>query len=79
MSPYLNMLYFYQVAEQQDGSCDDFQEQPNSDEKGVLKGRYSMDNAMEDKICDLYDLYVEVLKLCVNSSGSSILNFILIP
>lgn len=79
MSPYLNMLYFYQVAEQQDGSSDDFQEQPNSDEKGVLKGRYSMDNAMEDKICDLYDLYVEVLKLCVNSSGSSILNFILIP
>ncbi|XXG87093.1 hypothetical protein AAC387_Pa11g1868 [Persea americana] len=49
----------FKVAEQQDGSCDDFQEQPNSDEKGVLKGRYSMDNAMEDKICDLYDLYVE--------------------
>lgn len=73
------MLYFYQVAEQQDGSSDDFQEQPNSDEKGVLKGRYSMDDAMEDKICDLYDLYVEVLKLCLSFSGSSILIFITIP
>lgn len=73
------MLYFYQVAEQQDGSSDDFQEQPNSDEKGVLKGRYSMDDAMEDKICDLYDLYVEVLKLCLSFSGSSILIFITKP
>lgn len=73
------MLYFYQVAEQQDGSSDDFQEQPNSDEKGVLKGRYSMDDAMEDKICDLYDLYVEVLKLCLSFSGSSILIFITTP
>lgn len=73
------MLYFYQVAEQQDGSSDDFQEQPNSDEKGVFKGRYSMDDAMEDKICDLYDLYVEVLKLCLSFSGSSILIFITIP
>ncbi|KAL5714512.1 hypothetical protein ACHQM5_016461 [Ranunculus cassubicifolius] len=38
---------------QQDGSCDDFQ-----DEKGI-KPKVCMDNAMEDKICDLYDLYVE--------------------
>ncbi|WOK94578.1 ubinuclein-1 [Canna indica] len=47
-----------QLAEQQDGSADDFQE-INVDERRALKGRYSMDAALEDKICDLYDLYVE--------------------
>ncbi|KAJ8499518.1 hypothetical protein OPV22_010070 [Ensete ventricosum] len=31
----------------------------NNDERRALKGRYSMDSALEDKICDLYDLYVE--------------------
>eukprot|EP00262_Sarcandra_glabra_P020516 TRINITY_DN8191_c0_g1_i1.p1 TRINITY_DN8191_c0_g1~~TRINITY_DN8191_c0_g1_i1.p1 ORF type:complete len:588 (+),score=127.78 TRINITY_DN8191_c0_g1_i1:72-1766(+) len=47
------------VAEQQDLPSDDFQEMVGSEEKGVLKRKYSMDDAMEDKICDLYDLYVE--------------------
>ncbi|XP_077224676.1 ubinuclein-1-like isoform X2 [Tasmannia lanceolata] len=47
------------AAEQRDGSSDDFQEVHGSEEKGTLKGRYIMDVAMEDKICDLYDLYVE--------------------
>ncbi|CAL9150353.1 unnamed protein product [Musa hybrid cultivar] len=46
------------LAEKQDGSADDFQE-INNDERSLLKGRYSMDAALEDKICDLYDLYVE--------------------
>ncbi|KAJ4966217.1 hypothetical protein NE237_018066 [Protea cynaroides] len=41
----------------QDGT-DDFQEVRGSEDKGV-KGKYDMDDAMEDKICDLYDLYVE--------------------
>ncbi|PIA60545.1 hypothetical protein AQUCO_00300202v1 [Aquilegia coerulea] len=47
------------VSAQQDGACDDFEEVRGSEEKGVLKVKGSMDNAMEDKICDLYDLYVE--------------------
>ncbi|XP_064950113.1 ubinuclein-1-like isoform X3 [Musa acuminata AAA Group] len=46
------------LPELQDGSADNFQK-INNDEKRVLKGRYSMDSALEDKICDLYDLYVE--------------------
>ncbi|XP_010269067.1 PREDICTED: ubinuclein-1-like isoform X3 [Nelumbo nucifera] len=46
------------VPEQRDGASVDFQEVLDSEEKGV-KGKYSMDDAMEDKICDLYDLYVE--------------------
>ncbi|OVA03636.1 Hpc2-related domain [Macleaya cordata] len=45
--------------EQQDGTSDDFREAMDSKEKGLPKGTYSMDDAMEDKICDLYDLYVE--------------------
>ncbi|ERN08754.1 hypothetical protein AMTRI_Chr11g99470 [Amborella trichopoda] len=40
-------------------SSDDFQDAPNSDEKGALKGRYKWDNATEDRLCDLYDQYVE--------------------
>ncbi|XP_008805861.2 ubinuclein-1-like isoform X2 [Phoenix dactylifera] len=42
-----------------DASADDFQEVINNDERRALKGKYSMDSALEDKICDLYDLYVE--------------------
>ncbi|KAH9691365.1 ubinuclein-1 [Citrus sinensis] len=46
--------------EQQAGASDDFQE-IGSEEKGVLKRKYRMDSALEDKICDLYDLYVDGL------------------
>ncbi|XP_020092247.1 ubinuclein-1-like isoform X1 [Ananas comosus] len=46
-------------TEQQDGSTDDFQEAVSNEERRALKGRHSMDAALEDKICDLYDLYVE--------------------
>ncbi|KAJ4798747.1 wound-responsive family protein [Rhynchospora pubera] len=45
------------VEEQQaNGSGDDFQEVGYS---GALKGKFTMDHALEDKMCDLYDLYVE--------------------
>uniref|UniRef100_A0A1D1YC36 Ubinuclein-1 n=3 Tax=Anthurium amnicola TaxID=1678845 RepID=A0A1D1YC36_9ARAE len=40
------------VPEQQDRFSDDFQEV-------TLKVKYCMDDAIEDKICDLYDLFVE--------------------
>lgn len=49
------------MAEKQDGSADDFQEAPVTDEKRALKKAFIMDKALEDKICDLYDLYVEVI------------------
>ncbi|XP_058097436.1 ubinuclein-1-like isoform X2 [Magnolia sinica] len=57
LSPQLRIcLSQMKAAIQQDGSSDDFQDvHHGSDEKG----RYGMDDAMEDKICDLYDLYVE--------------------
>lgn len=47
--------------DQQVGSSDDFQEF-GSEEKGVLKRKFSMGDEMEDKICDLYDLYVDGLE-----------------
>ncbi|KAK9271218.1 hypothetical protein L1049_026808 [Liquidambar formosana] len=46
--------------EQQAGASDDFQE-IGPEEKGVIKRKFSMDDAMEEKICDLYDLYVDGL------------------
>ncbi|KAI8004421.1 Ubinuclein-2 [Camellia lanceoleosa] len=48
------------ALEQQAGASDDFQEIGN-EEKEVIKRKYSMDDVLEDKICDLYDLYVEGL------------------
>ncbi|XP_062227686.1 ubinuclein-1-like isoform X2 [Phragmites australis] len=45
------------VNEQQDGSADDFQ--VTNDGRRALKGKSVMDTALEDRICDLYDLYVE--------------------
>jgi ubinuclein len=52
------LLMCYQVNEQQDGSADDFQAVP--EEGRDLKGKFAMDSALEDRMCDLYDLYVEV-------------------
>ncbi|XP_038700385.1 ubinuclein-1-like isoform X2 [Tripterygium wilfordii] len=46
--------------EQQAGLSDDFQE-VGSVEKGVNKRKFRMDAAMEDKICDLYDLFIDGL------------------
>nr|GMD52209.1 ubinuclein-1-like isoform X5 [Ipomoea batatas] len=42
------------TIEQEDRTLEDFQD--------VIKKRYRMDNALEDKICDLYDLYIEGLE-----------------
>ncbi|KAK9110231.1 hypothetical protein Sjap_018291 [Stephania japonica] len=47
------------VIEQQDEAFNDIRQASGSDEKVGLKGRFGMDNMMEDKICDLYDQYVE--------------------
>lgn len=51
------MIAKAKVNEQQDGSADDFQ--AVTDERRDLKGKSAMDSALEDRICDLYDLYVE--------------------
>ena len=53
------MLSVFQAAEQQAGTSDDFQE-ISAEEKEAFKRKYSLDDALEDKICDLYDLYIEV-------------------
>ena len=42
------------------------QDVTNSETLGLhapFKAKYSMDNEMEDKICDFYDIYVQVLLL----------------
>lgn len=41
----------------------DIQEVLGYEEKVSHKKQYSMDNAIEDKICDIYDLYTQVLLL----------------
>ncbi|GLT84938.1 hypothetical protein SLE2022_031450 [Rubroshorea leprosula] len=46
--------------ELQAGVSDDFQE-IGSEVKGALKRKFSMDTALEDKICGLYDLFVDGL------------------
>lgn len=51
---------YMQTIEQEDRTLEDFQ-----DVKDVIKKRYRMDNALEDKICDLYDLYIEVKAFCL--------------
>ena len=53
--------------EQQAGASDDFQEIA-PEEKEASKRKFSMDAALEDKICDLYDLYVDVLFCVCNAS-----------
>ncbi|KAI4387977.1 hypothetical protein MLD38_000357 [Melastoma candidum] len=48
------------VQEHQAGASDDFQDF-NTELRGIPKRKYEMDIVMEDKICDLYDLYVDGL------------------
>ncbi|XP_055833662.1 ubinuclein-1-like isoform X2 [Solanum dulcamara] len=45
---------------EQAGASDDFQE-ASAEEKEAFKRKHSMDVALEDKICDLYDHFVEGL------------------
>ncbi|KAD4385184.1 hypothetical protein R6Q59_010668 [Mikania micrantha] len=49
-----------EAIEQQAGSSDDFQ-QPSTKDK-VNKSLFITDDALEDKICDLYDLFVDGLE-----------------
>ncbi|GAB2270395.1 hypothetical protein Dimus_005296 [Dionaea muscipula] len=48
------------AVEQQVGGSDDFQES-GPEGKGSLKGYYSLDAALEDHICDLYDIFIDGL------------------
>lgn len=47
------------VTEQRDDPAHDFQGGVNIDDKTALKGKFVLDAPLEDRICDLYDLYVE--------------------
>ncbi|KAL3641221.1 hypothetical protein CASFOL_016189 [Castilleja foliolosa] len=53
--------YMKSKLEQQNTSTDDFQE-ASPEDKEALKRKCSTDDALENKICDLYDLYVERLE-----------------
>ena len=48
----------WQVAEQQIGMSSDIQDGGSSEKS--LKGQICMDTTLEDKICDLYDIFVDV-------------------
>lgn len=48
-----------QDVEQREFSSDDFQPLGGSAEKPSSEGRYQWDHATEDKICDLYEQYIE--------------------
>ncbi|XP_038695215.1 ubinuclein-1-like isoform X3 [Tripterygium wilfordii] len=48
------------ALERQAGASDDFQE-VGSEGKGVNKRKFRMNAAMEEKICDLYDLFIDGL------------------
>ncbi|CAN1234544.1 UBN1 [Linum perenne] len=54
-----HLSLWYQALEQHAGTSDDFQEL-NPENKPV-KRKFSMDAELEDKICDLYDLFVDGL------------------
>lgn len=47
------------AIEQPPGSSDDFQE--TSTKEKALKSRFTTDDALEDKMCELYDLFIEGL------------------
>ncbi|KAL6504864.1 hypothetical protein OROHE_023622 [Orobanche hederae] len=60
--------YMKSKAEQQAANSDDFQE-AGPEEREALKRKYSMDDVLGNKICDLHDLYVERIE---EDSGPSI-------
>ncbi|KAF0922650.1 hypothetical protein E2562_001052 [Oryza meyeriana var. granulata] len=47
-------------TEHNDESADGFQDAVTNDDRRALRGKFVMDAVLEDRICDLYDLYVEV-------------------
>ncbi|GAB2240445.1 hypothetical protein Droror1_Dr00020963 [Drosera rotundifolia] len=47
------------AIEQQLGGTEDHQDESGIEGKGSLEGHYSMDAAMEDKMCDLYDIFID--------------------
>lgn len=55
------MTYFW-AFQQQGGVSGDYQEF-GPDEKASTTRKLNMDSALEDKICDLYDLFIDVKKL----------------
>lgn len=49
---------FSQATNQEAGTSDDFENPPPSTKK-----KFVMDEALEDKLCDLYDIFVDVIKI----------------
>ncbi|CAK7354728.1 unnamed protein product [Dovyalis caffra] len=55
----MEMIELQQSSKQRDEAVGDFQKAIIHEEKGAIDGKYVMDNKMEDKICDLYDLFFQ--------------------
>lgn len=53
------MFFWAHQQQQKAGASGDFQE-CGPDGKPITKKKFTMDAALEDKICDLYDLFVDV-------------------
>ena len=49
----------FQILEPHARASDDFQE--IGSEERIFRRKFSMDTSLENKICDLYDLYVDVI------------------
>jgi hypothetical protein len=58
------LLIIKQLFKQRDKAVVDFQKAIIHGEKGAINRKYIMDDKMEDKICDLYDLFVQVTTTC---------------
>jgi len=58
------LLMIKQLFKQRDKAVVDFQKGIIHGEKGTINRKYVMDDKMEDKICDLYDLFVQVTTTC---------------
>lgn len=52
-------LFWAYQQQQKAGASGDLQEF-GPDGKAITKMKFNMDTALEDKICDLYDLFVDV-------------------
>lgn len=56
----MQMYNLHQAFKQSDGAADNFHEAYCSEGKRVFREKISMNIALEDKMCDLYDLYIQV-------------------
>lgn len=64
----MEMYNLQQAFKQSDGAADIFQEAFGSEEKRLVRENLIMNSALEDRMCDLYDLYIQVFNTTVPNS-----------